>query len=68
MISKSTITVTQADMQTALAYWLNATTMKEPVKVTNVETDKKGGNYGVEHFVVEVERADAKADPARSEP
>ena len=63
MISKSTITITQADMQTALAYWLNATTMKEPVKVTSVETDKKG-NYGIEHFVFEIERADLP----RSEP
>lgn len=64
MISKSTITITQDDMQTALAYWLNATAMKEPVKVTSVEENKKGGNYGSDHFVVEIERD----DPPRSEP
>ena len=60
-IAASTITVTQADMQLAVAYWLNATTLKEPVRVIKVEVESK--TYGAEHFNVTFERA----EPPRSE-
>lgn len=56
VISKSTISLTQADMCAAVAYWLNATTMKESVKVTSVEASEEYS--GVEHFTVDVERAE----------
>ncbi len=55
MISASTLSITQADMQIAIAYWLNATAFKEPVRVTKVEVESK--NYGTEHFKVTCERA-----------
>lgn len=63
MISASTITVTQADMMTAVAFWLNATSFKEPVRVTKVESESK--NYGAEHFKVTIERV--PAEPATAE-
>jgi hypothetical protein len=69
MISKSTITLTQADMQTALTYWLNATAFKEPVKVVNVKRDDSNRFVGgIEHFVAEIERDDAPSEPQRKEP
>ena len=61
MIAASTITVTQADMQLAVAYWLNATTLKESVRVTKVELETE--TYGADHFNVTIERA----EPPRSE-
>lgn len=55
MISSTTLSITQADIQIAIAYWLNATVFKEPVRVTNVDVENK--SYGVPHFEVVCEIA-----------
>ncbi len=61
MISNSEITISQADMQTALAYWLNATTMREPVKVTSVKVEsERNYNGGINTFTVVIERAESE--------
>lgn len=54
MIQRSTISLTQADACVAIAYWLNATTFREPVNVKEVRTDSS--NYGVTHFEIQIER------------
>ena len=53
MIRNSTLSLTQADACIAIAHWLNATTFREPVKVTAVRPDDNR-NSSVTHFEIEI--------------
>jgi hypothetical protein len=59
MISKTELSLTQADMRTAIAHWLNATTFKSPVQVERVEAEKSSGYNATEHFKVTLVREEA---------
>jgi hypothetical protein len=64
MIASTKLSMTSEDMCRAVAYWLNATTFKEPISVVTVtmETNNRGYNSS-DNFTIELKREAKPTEP-----